>query len=196
MGRLEGPPRGSIPVAPVAAAALEPILTMTVVVPICLMLESGGCLQVAAQAGYSALVKQYRAILDPSLKGVPPPELSATPPINKAEEQQGLDQAASSETWAAQITEDDEDLEADLQRSRIHSPSQQDLQEAADLSGMSIKDRSDQNTDLLGIGSDSVAHRSPATGTVTPWDSLSCGLTENPEDMKGAPPALPCNLNL
>ena len=101
-------------------------------------------LQVAAQAGYSALVKQYRAILDPSLKGVPPPELSATPPINKAEEQQGLDQAASSETWAAQITEDDEDLEADLQRSRIHSPSQQDLQEAADLSGMSIKDRSDQ----------------------------------------------------
>ena len=143
---------------------------MTVVVPKCLLLENGGCLQVAAQAGYSALVQQYRAILDPSLKGVPPPELSSTPPINKTEEQRSMDQAVSSEAWAAQIAEDDEDLEADLQRSKIHSPGQQDLQEPADLSGMSIKDTSDKDADLLGLGSDSVAHRSPATGTVTLWD--------------------------
>ena len=150
-----------------AAAAFETKLTITVIAPECLLLDKRGCLQVAAQAGYSALVQQYRAILDPSLKGVPAPELSAMPPINKAEEQRGMDQAASSETWA--VPEDDEDLWADLQRSRIYSPSQQDLQEPADLSGMSIKDTSDADADFLGIGSHSVAHRSPATRT------LPCG---------------------
>lgn len=73
--------------------------------------------QVAQQSGFDQAVQQWRGILDPEMKSLPPPAVDTEPPFDRPTEQQQAAQAA------AQVEEDDEDLKGDLQRAKIQKGS-------------------------------------------------------------------------